>query len=180
MERTPDGRVLVVADTCFLINFLALNRMDILHGLRGYAFRIPNHVVREVEHEDQKERLHDALAAGTLGEIEITDHAEIALYAELRRFLGDGESACLAVAATRRWVVATDEKGRLRREIHERLGKQYILNTAGALVEALRTGILIVPEAEEIRRELATRRFVMSDVPPFEELLCEEEQGQGE
>lgn len=171
MERTPDGRILVVVDTSFLINFLALNRMDILHGLRRYAFRIPNHVVREIEYEDQKEKLQDALAGGTLSEIEITDLAEMTLYAELRRFLGDGESACLAVAATRRWVIAADEKGRLRREILERLGEDYLLNTLGAIVEALRAGILTLSEAEEIRRELARRRFVMSDVPPFEELL---------
>lgn len=179
MERTPDGRILAVTDTSFLVNFLGLDRMDILRGLRGYAFRIPNHVVMEVEYQDQKERLYAALADGTVSEIEITDPSEIALYAELRTFLGDGESACLAVAGTRRWVIAADEKGRLRREIHERLGKHYLLNTAGALVEVLRAGILTVPDAEEIRRELATRRFVMSDVPPFEELLCEEEQGQG-
>lgn len=171
MERASDGRILVVADTSFLVNFLALNRMDILRGLRGYTFRIPNHVVREIEYEDQKERLHDALTEGTLSEIELTDLAEVALYADLRRFLGDGESACLAVAATRRWVIAADEKGRLRREVMERLGEGYLLNTPGAIVEALRARILTVSEAEEIRRELARRRFVMSDVPPFEELL---------
>lgn len=175
MERTPDGRILVVADTSFLVNFLAINRMDILAGLRTYAFRVPNHVVAEVEYEDQKERLHAALAAGILREIEITDLSEIALYAELRAFLGDGESACLAVAATRRWVIATDEKRRLRREIFERLGEGYLLDTPGALVAALRGGILTVPEAEAIRQELAQHRFVMTDVPPFEELLRQEE-----
>ncbi|MBZ0161014.1 hypothetical protein [Candidatus Methylomirabilis sp.] len=155
----------------FWLTSLPSDRMDILHQLRGYAFRIPNHVVAEVEYEDQKKRLHDAFAEGTLSEIEITDIAEIALYAELRRVLGDGESACLAVAATRRWVMAGDEKGRLRREVMERLGEGYLLNTPGAIVEALRAGILTVSEAEEIRMELARRRFVMSDVPPFEELL---------
>lgn len=174
MERTPEGRILVVADTSFLVNFLAINRMDILAGLRDFAFRVPNHVVAEVEYEDQKERLHAALAAGVLGEIEITDLPEIALYAELRAFLGDGESACLAVAATRRWVIATDEKRRLSREIFGRLGEGYMLDTPGALVAALRAGILSVREAEAIREELARHRFLMTDVPPFEELLREE------
>jgi predicted nucleic acid-binding protein len=175
VERTLDGSILVVADTSFLVNFLAINRMDILAGLRAYAFRVPNHVVIEVEYEDQKERLHAALAGGLLSEIEITDLSEIALYAELRDFLGDGESACLAVAATRRWVIATDEKRRLRREIFERLGEGYLLDTPGALVAALRAGILTAPEAEAIRQELAQHRFVMTDVPPFEELLRQEE-----
>jgi len=175
VERTPDGRILVVADTSFLVNFLVLDRMDILRQLRAYAFRVPNHVIAEVEYEDQKARLHTALAEGTVSEIEITDLSEIALYAELRAFLGDGEAACLAVAATRRWVMAIDEKGRLRREMFERLGEEYLLNTPGAIVAALRAGILTVPEAEEIRRELARHRFVMTDVPPFEDLLREKE-----
>jgi len=118
--------------------------------------------------------METAIADGILTELEITDPAEIALYGELRRFLGDGEAACLAVAATRRWVIATDEKRRLRRELFKRLGEEYLLNTPGAIVAALRAGILTVPEAETIRRELAQHRFVMTDVPPFEELLREQ------
>ena len=174
MERTPEGRILVVADTSFLVNFLAINRVDILARLRAFAFRVPNHVIVEVEYEDQKERLQAALATGTVSEVEITEILEIALYAELRAFLGDGESTCLAVAATRRWAIATDEKGRLRREIVERLGEEYLLDTPGTLVAALRAGILTLPEAEAIRQELARHRFTMKDVPPFEELLREE------
>ncbi len=105
---------------------------------------------------DEVERLQAALAAGTVTEIEKTDLAEIGLYDELRRGgrLGDGESACLAVAATRRWAIAADEKGRLRREIVERLGEDYSLDTPGALVAALRAGLVTVPEAEAIREEL--------------------------
>ncbi|MBZ0169177.1 MAG: hypothetical protein K8F29_07030 [Kofleriaceae bacterium] len=32
MKRTSDGQILVAADTSFLVNFLALDRMDILHS----------------------------------------------------------------------------------------------------------------------------------------------------
>lgn len=49
MERTPDGRILVVADTSFLVNFLILDRMDLLRELRAYKFCIPNHAVAEGE-----------------------------------------------------------------------------------------------------------------------------------
>lgn len=80
----------------------------------------------------------------------------------------------ILVAATRRWAIATDERGRLRREIFERLGEEYLLDTPGTLVAALRAGILTIPEAEAIRQELARHRFVMKDVPPFEDLLREE------
>jgi predicted nucleic acid-binding protein len=171
VERTSQGRILLIADTSFLVNFLALDRMDILRGLQAYVFYAPNHVIAEVAYAEQQRRLSAALAEGIVTELEITNLAEIALYDALRRFLGDGEAACLAVAATRRWVIATDEKRRLRREIFERLGEEYLLNTPGAIVAALRAGILTVPEAETIRRELASHRFVMANVPSFEELL---------
>jgi len=173
VERTSDGRILMVADTSFLLNFLVIDRMDVLAGLQALAFRAPNHVVLEVRYPEEKERLHVALAAGTLSEIEITDLSEIALYVHLRTFLGDGESACLAVAATRQWAIATDEKGRLQREIFERLGEDYLLDTPGALIAALRAGVLTVPQAETIREELARHRFIMRDLPPFEELVRE-------
>jgi predicted nucleic acid-binding protein len=110
VERTSQGRILLIADTSFLVNFLALDRMDILRGLQAYVFYAPNHVIAEVAYAEQQRRLSAALAEGIVTELEITNLAEIALYDALRRFLGDGEAACLAVAATRRWVIATDER----------------------------------------------------------------------
>ena len=170
MERAANGSVLVILDTSCLINFLILDRMDIFQRLRGYTFVVPNHVVAEVKDETQRARLTAALAAQIVTEIEITDLEEITLYAGFRRVLGDGESACLAVAATRRWVLAADEKGRLRREVHERLGEPYLVNTPGILVSAIQAGILSIEEAEAIREVLARNRFVM-DIPPFKDLL---------
>ena len=96
MERDANGRVLVVAESSFLINFLLLDRMDILHGLRQFSFQVLDHVSAEIRYSDQQTRLQAAVAAGIVSELEITDPAEILLYDEFRKFLGDGE-ACLAV-----------------------------------------------------------------------------------
>jgi predicted nucleic acid-binding protein len=170
MERTADGSILVVVDTSCLINFLVLDRLDIFHALRGYTFVVPNHVVAEVQEPTERTRLDAALKAGILVECEITDPEEIALYVALRRILGDGESACLAVAATRRWAMATDEKGRLRREVYDRLGESYLVNTPGILVSAIHDGIITVAEAECMREILARNRYVI-DVPPFADLV---------
>jgi predicted nucleic acid-binding protein len=152
MERAADGPIVVIVDTSCLINFLIVDRMDLFGALSGYAFVVPNHVVAEIE---------------------ITDLAEIELYVALRRILGDGESACLAVAATRGWVMAADEKGRLRREEHERLDEAYLVNTPGILVSAIQEGILTADGAEALRAVLVTHRFVM-DIPPFAELVGEQ------
>jgi len=172
MERAADGPVPVIVDTSCLINFLIVDRMDVFSALSGYAFVIPNHVVAEVTDATERIRLTAALTAGVVTEIEITDLTEIALYATLRRILGDGESACLAVAATRGWVMAADEKGRFRREAVERLGEAALVNTPGILVSAIQEGILTAEGAEALRAVLAMHRFVM-DIPPFAELVGE-------
>lgn len=173
MERGDDGRLLLVVDSSFLINFLVLDRMDILGGLAQFRFHVVNHVRAEIRYEDQRGRLQGALENNVVTEIEITDPGEILLYDGFRRFLGDGESASLAVAVSRRWVIAADEKGRFRRELFERLGENYLLDTAGALVTAIKAGVITVEQAEAIRGRLRENRFEM-DPRPFDELMKEE------
>ncbi|OLB96266.1 MAG: hypothetical protein AUH30_13165 [Candidatus Rokubacteria bacterium 13_1_40CM_68_15] len=173
MERDADGRLLAVVDSSFLINFLAVDRMDILGRLRQFRFHVVNHVRAEVRFDDQRGRLQAAMEGGAVTEIEITDPGEIRLYDELRRVLGDGESASLAVAVSRRWVIAADEKGRFRRELFTRLGEGYLLDTLGALVMAMRAGVITVEEAEALRGQLRENRFEL-DPTPFDELLKDE------
>ena len=165
--------MLVVADSSFLINFLVLDRMDLLGGLPQFRFHVVNHVTAEIRYEDQRARLQAAMESGMVTEIEITDPDEILLYDELRRFLGDGESASLAVSVKRGWAIAADEKGRFRRELFERLGEDYLLNTLGALVMAIKASVITVEEADALRAQLRESRFEM-DPRPFDELLREE------
>jgi predicted nucleic acid-binding protein len=163
----------VVADSSFLINFLVLDRVDVLGGLPQFRFHVLNHVCAEIRYEDQRGRLQAATEGGIVTEIEITDPGEILLYDELRRFLGDGESASLAVAVSRHWVIAADEKGRFRRELFARLGEDCLLDTAGALVTAISAGVISVAQAEVLRSRLRENRFEM-DPRPFDELMREE------
>ena len=171
MERDAEGRLLVVADSSFLINFLAVDRMDILSRLPQFRFHVVNHVVAEIRYESQRARLQAATEDGGVHEIEITDPAEILLYDEFRKFLGDGEAASLAVAVTRQWVIAADEKGRVR-QLFSRLGEDHLLDTLGALLTAIRADVITVAHAEALRTQLQEHRVQM-DPTPFEELLRE-------
>jgi len=172
VEKDANGRLLVVADSSFLINFLVLDRTDLLGRLTKFHFHIVNHVRAEIRYGDQRARLQAAVEGGIVTEVEITEPSEILLYDELRQFLGDGESASLAVAISRRWVIAADEKGRFRRELFGRLGENYLLDTAGALVTAIKTGVITMEQAEALRAQLRENRFEM-DPRPFDELLKE-------
>jgi hypothetical protein len=85
VERDADGRLLVVTDSSFLINFLVLDRVDLLGGLPQFRFHVLNHVTAEIRYEDQRPRLQAAVERGIVTEIEVTDPDEVLLYDEFRR-----------------------------------------------------------------------------------------------
>src|SRR5215470_3847723 len=75
-------------------------------------------------------------------------------YAELRRIMGQGEAACLAMAAARGWMVASDERRWFRREAVAHLGEGRLVTTAGLLVLAIRAGFLSMEEADHTKAVL--------------------------
>ena len=166
----PSGRDDDVAtDTSLLLNFLRLDRIDILDQLPGFRFLVLNHVVAEVTEPVQAERLARGLAEGQLSEFELTDLDAILDYDNLRQVLGDGEAATIAAAASEGMILGMDEKGRARREAEIRLGLGRLLNTPGILVHAVHAGTLTIAQAEQLRLQLAGERFVIKET--IEELL---------
>ena len=95
---TDPPSVVVVTDANVLFNLIHTRRLAILGELPGLRFVVPDDVVAEVTDEDQRLRLTEAMAAGTLTSCSLTDIAELSVFAELRPVLGAGEAACLAAA----------------------------------------------------------------------------------
>lgn len=157
MELASDERVLVVADASVLINFLRAGRLDLLCHHEDYRITVTEHVRREVRYPDQAAELSVALAAGDIAEIQVTDPIELAIFAELNAVLGRGESASIAVAANRGWIIAIDELGRARREVYERIGKNRLINTLGFILSCVRNGAITVAEADNIKARLESQ-----------------------
>jgi len=166
VKRAPDGRILVVSDTDVLINFLRVGRLDLLCRHADYRIVITEHVrgtmgaPGEVTDNAQLSVLDAAVSSGELEETSLTDPFEIGLFASLNVFLGRGEAAAIAVAASRGWVVATDDR-RAGRESQSRLGANRRLTTPGILLRCILNGHLTVAEADTIKGQLATRRFAV-------------------
>lgn len=117
-----------------------------------------------MKYPDQRALLEKALQQGDLEEVQLTDPSEIQIYANYRKRFGDGESACVAVAVSRWWVIAVDEvkkKRVLLREIRDKLGEDHILNTPGLLLQGIQRQIITVQEADRIKGELEKVRFRM-------------------
>jgi len=155
----------VVTDANIIINFLHIERLDILGSrlgsLRGLRFAIPDHVVDEITRERQASALARVMNEGLLDRLEITDLDEIQTLAGLLDRLGSGEAACLAIAMHRGFMLASDEKGYFRRIAIDRIGEERILGTAEIIIEAIRADVVGVAEADGWIAVLAKNRFVL-------------------
>lgn len=157
MTASEPSRV-IVADANVLINFIHVGQLALLAALPGYEWVVPEDVVAEITDPIQRERLDQAIGAGQLRIETLTDPDDLVQYADLRRVLGRGEAACIVLAARKGWLVASDEKGRFRREAMARLGSGLV-NTAGLFVAAIRAGIVSVEEADAAKSTLEQHRF---------------------
>jgi len=160
----------VCTDTCVLINLAHVSRLDLLGQVEDLVFHAPQEVLEEVSEPVQMRKVEQAIESGVLHRLRIVAVEELESMAEYVEQFGKGESACLAVAIHRRWVVATDETKdrRLSREIASKAIK--LINTPGILLKAIRQGRLSVQAADLIKAELEVNRFKMS-FGSFQELV---------
>jgi predicted nucleic acid-binding protein len=107
--------VLLIADTSVLINFLKIDRISLL-GKHSPRCAITDHVLAEITdfYPDQQSRLNAAIHEAYVEVTPVTADAEIDLFARLQglpsRPLGAGECSAIAVALTRGYSLAMDDR----------------------------------------------------------------------
>ena len=151
----------VVTDANVLINFCHIGQLPLLGALTPYRFFVPGEVINEITEPVQQAEVAGALAQGLIARTVIDSIEALALFGTLRDLMGRGEAACLALAVTKGWMVASDEKRRFRREVLERIGAARIVDTASLLRRAISMELVSVAEADGFKAVLETRRFVM-------------------
>jgi predicted nucleic acid-binding protein len=152
----------VITDTSVLINLVHTGHLRLLGSTPGLRFLISEEVLAEVQDPGQRAVVDGALADGFLERATIETAEELAAYAELTQVLGPGESACLALATKRGWLIACDERRVFLREARARIGEGRLINTPGLYVLWIRCGLVTVAEADEAKRILEGRRFRMA------------------
>lgn len=158
---TNDEMIVVITDANVLINFLRIGQLPLLGSLDAHRFLVPEEVLREIIDAAQHEAVTSAIAAGYLTEVVVDTMEALALFAELRDVMGRGEAACLSLAATMGYHIASDEKKRFRRRAVELIGEARILRTESILVEAIRQGRISVSRADEFKATLEANRYSM-------------------
>ncbi len=162
MEEAADRRERVVCDTCILVNFARIARLDLLVDHPDYRFVVPEQVLDELTEPGQRVYVDAAIADGGLELVVSSDLAEITRAVELRRHMDRGEAVAFAVAEHRGWLIATDEGKRTRRMIVEQLGVARLLTTPAILLLCIRAGVLTLADADTIKAELERHRFRMT------------------
>lgn len=160
----PAVTTVVITDTNVLINFLHIGQLALLGVLPTYRFQLPVEVLHELTDLAQRIAVDEAIAAGQLDLLVVDALDALAMFGELRDLMGRGEAACLALAATGGFHLASDEKKRFRRKAIELIGEARILGTEDLLLEAIRSSRITVAQADGYKQVLAEKRYVM----PFE------------
>lgn len=112
-----------VIDACCLIDVLASGQAEAILRAAGFSWRIPQEVRSEVRYVRQHDPanpgqtitapvdLTPLIAAGLLNDCRPENQQELDRFTQYAAlFRSDGEAACLALAESRGWIVATDDQ----------------------------------------------------------------------
>jgi predicted nucleic acid-binding protein len=169
-------RELVILDTSTLINFVKVNRVDILKKLANYSFRAPYIVINEVSKGSDKKRLMQAIRNKYI-KPESMDLTELKMSERLliphrsKPNIGKGEAPVLAIGMNRKWKMAIEERAAIE-IIKQKIGEKHIIQTKDFLLEAIKKRIITVEKADSIKLELETHHcFRMKEFASFRDLM---------
>jgi len=169
--------MLLIADTSVLINFLKIDRMNLI-GRHAPRCLITEHVVAEVTdlYPDQKDRLSAAIAVGHLEVISVSEEAELDLFGRIQQAgrLGIGEASAIAVALNRGYSLGIDD----RRAIKDAQalaaaegGALTVWGTRDIVVRLIRAGHLSVEQADVLLVSWRTQHRFDLAIRSFSELI---------
>lgn len=168
---------IVVADTSVLINFLKIDRMDLVGRYPGRLLAT-DHVESELadDYPDQKARYEAAVTAGMLDTCSVTDPAEVGLFLRLGPGvrLGAGECSAIAVALSRSYAIAIDDNRAIKIALREAelVGtKLLVLRTQDIMIALIRASALTLQEADHVKAEWEERHRFRLKAKSFQDLL---------
>jgi len=151
----------IIFDNCVLSNFALSNSIETLKKMYSGTASISDFVAAEnmkgiVQGHEGLTGIRQALIEGWLKEITLKGRVEKRLFDSLSVSMGLGEASSMAVARTRNYVFACDDKA-ARREAGL-LGIR-LTGTVGILVKAVRGKIMNVRKADELLKAMMRNGF---------------------
>ena len=164
--------VVVVTDTSVLVNFLCIDRMDLI-ARHSHRFVVTDHVIEEItEHyPEQQARLKVALDTGILEQMAVTGDVALALFGALSETqrLGLGESAAIALAIANNYAIAIDDRAAAR-QARQMNADLIVLGSQDIMVHLIRSGAIDVAGADEIKVTWATNHRFRLGIASFRDV----------
>lgn len=174
MERLLESMTeIVVSDTSVLINFIKINRLDLLANC-SFNFLVTDHVKDEIT-DNFPEQLHqfqEGLKQNFFNEIKVTEPKEIELFSTylINGKLGRGECSAIAVALNRKHAIAIDDNLAIK-TIKSISPDLTIFRTQDLVVKSIKEGILSILEADELLVKWEKYYRFKLNIQTFNELL---------
>ena len=168
------GRTDAIIESSTLVNFLKIDRADLLASHPSYRFIVVDAVHNEVtkHYPAHVARLNAAFAAGQLLKDQpaaVTSIAELAAFAAMASIkIGVGERAAIAAAQTRGLPLAMDDE-----RAWKRAGTGLIrLDTVNVMVALVKAGVIDVAAADIIKGDWEkNHKFIKHHFSSFAELI---------
>ncbi len=171
------GSAIVVADTSVIINFLRIDRMDLIKAYPD-PFIVTDHVATEIadSYPDQQLRYQAALDHGHLSQQTVDDPAELETFLRLGAGgrLGAGERSAIAVALHRGHKLAIDDTRAIRRAVEEAnvAGNPLtIIRTQDVIVRLIKSGAIDLHQADGIKEDWRQNHRFALKIRSFTDLL---------
>lgn len=155
----------IVFDTCVLINFIHVERLDLLAALPGTACVVTDHVRGEItdDYPEQVALFLDATERGLIELLRVDAPEELQMFADLEcSGLGIGERSAFVAGFHRGFTVAIDDR-RAIRIVSRALGTMPIVGTEGIMRRLIAAGSISVMEADALKLRWETdHKFTLS------------------
>jgi len=159
---------LLIADASTLLNFLFVERFDLVQGL-GYRVRIVDAVYEEVE--TARKALDRLIEQGHVNTLSFEGVEYFNRLASLiNRGLGTGEAFTVAAAIERGGIVAMDDRRAIKKS-REAFPNLVVLTTVDIVVAGIRTQKLSVVDADRIKAEWSSKYRFHLKLQSFGDLM---------
>lgn len=144
-----------VLDSSLILSVVSADAFQLLWHHPTITWHISGVVRGELRQRASREPVDAAIAAGQvqLVELDTADPAQLQEWARWLRLVDRGEAEAIAIAATRNWLVAVEDR-QAQRAIDTYLGQGRWVNCASLLVSAMDGARLSLAEADRIFSKL--------------------------
>lgn len=172
----PNSPLIIIADTNVLINFLRIDRLDLI-ARHSHQFVITEHVREEIteDHPVQRHMLQKAIEDGIFEEKVVNALDELQLFGNLisEGRIGSGECSAIACAVCNSYKLAIDDK-RAIKEAHKVSVALEIIGTQELMVSMISERLLKIDEADEIKNAWESEHRFKLKISSFRDVLDSE------